>query len=245
MRVPEKYKIPKFPGEIASRRVILISIIALILGFIFFDHFDFQIFTNTDSVRQWISGFGPVAPVIYILLMALAIVIVPIPDFVIGLAAAFLFPWYLAGVYTLIADFIGSTITYYLARWYGRPMVVRFVKNEQLVLLDELLRKNGLWIIFVMRLIPGFNFDLIGYGTGLTSISYGGYILVTMLGILPRRFGTYFLLEQSIRIHPMVMLAGIILSMLFVPVIAYWLWIRYRNIVKNERIQGIDSHKRD
>lgn len=188
--------------------------------------YDINLTIPTDSLRHWIASFGLLAPIIYILLMVLAIVIVPIPDFIIGLAAGVLFPWYLASLYTLIADFLGSTLTFCLARWFGRPLVVRFVKERELRFIDTYTKKLGPQTIFILRLVPGFNFDLVGYFAGLTPISFTAYILPTMIGILPRRIGTYYLIDKNITVHPLLILIGVLISMVVTPAIAYWWWRR-------------------
>lgn len=208
-----------------NERVGLLGLmVVLIVAAFLLDRYNISLFTNTMAVRIWVASFGLLAPLAYIFLMTFAIVVAPIPDFVIGLAAAFLFPWYLASLYTLIGDFLGSSIVFFLARTFGRPLVVHLIKEEHVASINTLTQKLGTKTIFILRLVPGFNFDLIGYAAGLTPIGYRPYILATMLGILPRRIATYYLIDQSIRIDPLLVLVGILLSMVIVPVLAYWLW---------------------
>lgn len=212
------------------RGLLVVIILALIVAAFLIEHYDISVLTNTQVIREWIQSFGLWAPMVYIALMTLAIVVVPIPDFVIGLAAGILFPWYVASLYTLIADFLGSSITFFIARRFGRPMVERFVKKEQLHDMDALSLHFGTKTIFLIRLVPGFNFDLVGYLVGLTPLSYQKYIVATMIGILPRRIGTYYLIDHSMHIGPLFILVGILFSMVIVPILFFWMWKKRKTI---------------
>lgn len=235
MHLPKAYmnkkRISLFSSEY-SQAVLTVVVVALIAAFLLVEHFDIEVFSGAQGVRLWIESFGLWAPLAYIALMTLAIIIVPIPDFIIGLAAGLIFPWYLAASYTLIADFLGSSITFFLGRRFGRPMVQHFIKEDQLEQFDELASNLGLPTIFIMRLIPGFNFDLVGYASGLTPIAYMPYMVVTLLGILPRRIGTYYFINESLQVNPLLVLIGVVLSMIIVPALAYVIWQKKRALHK-------------
>ncbi len=207
-----------------NTRLIVLLIAGLIILAVFVDRLHLPFAQTATSVREYITGFGIFAPAIYILLMTGAIIVVPVPDFVIGLAGAILFPWYLATLYTLIADFIGSTIVFYVARIFGRPLVIRMVREKDLNKLDSLASRLGGKTVFFLRLIPGFNFDLIGYLAGMTTMDYKIYIIATMLGIVPRRVGTYYIVDKGILVDPVFIFLGILLSMILAPLVIYWLW---------------------
>lgn len=204
--------------------LIVLIVIFLILVGVLLERLDLPVASSTLSLRKHVAAYGVFAPLIYIAIMTLAIVIVPLPDFIPGLAAGLLFPWYLATVYTLIADFLGSSIAFYLARIFGRPFVVRLVREKELAELDQLAMRLGGKTIFILRLIPGFNFDLIAYVAGLTPIRYSIFILATLVGVLPRRLGTYLIVDKGIIVDPVVLFMGILVSMIITPIGVYWLW---------------------
>lgn len=214
--------------------LLAVVIIALVgLGF-FIERLDLPVAESASSLREMIASFGLFAPLAYILIMTVSIIIVPIPDFIPGLAAGVLFPWHLATIYTLIADFLGSSIAFYLGRRFGRPLVERLVRDRELRLIDHYATNLGGKTIFLLRLIPGFNFDLVAYIAGFTPISYSIFITATLLGVLPRRLGTYFLIDKSVFFDPALLPIGVLLSTIFVPIGLYW-WVKRKKLLTGEK----------
>ena len=87
-------------------------------------------------------------------------------------------------IYTAIGAILGATLSFYISRKLGRNFVKKLTK-EKLDNVEEMINSNGFFIIFMLRLIPLFPFDIISYGAGLTSVKYKDFILATFLGTIP------------------------------------------------------------
>jgi len=66
----------------------------------------------------------------------------------------------------LVGLIIGSFITFYLARKLGRPFVEKIVDKKTLNKFDKKIRKKGLFILFLIYILPGLPDDIIGYIAG-------------------------------------------------------------------------------
>lgn len=87
-------------------------------------------------------------------------------------------------VYTIIGAIIGGTISFYISRVLGREIVEKIIKGRGKWFEDGV-EKRGFLLIFILRLIPLFPFDIISYGAGLSKIKYKDFAFGTLIGIIP------------------------------------------------------------
>jgi uncharacterized membrane protein YdjX (TVP38/TMEM64 family) len=135
------------------------------------------------SIKKYISSFGILAPIIYIIMFAL----VPLtffPDSVLAIASGLVFGFYKGYIYTTIGALIGGSLAFFIARYLGYDLVKK-ISNEKLSNIDKLINENGFYIIFLLRLIPLFPFDVISYGAGLTNVKYKHFLGATLFGTIP------------------------------------------------------------
>ena len=92
----------------------------------------------------------------------------------------------LAGFYAGLGSAIGASITYWVARIGGRPMIERFAKLFHIDLryiekVEEQCRKWGSGIVLVGRVIPGVR-TLVSIPAGLVRIPFPKFFLATFVG---------------------------------------------------------------
>jgi uncharacterized membrane protein YdjX (TVP38/TMEM64 family) len=86
-------------------------------------------------------------------------------------------------IFAVIGSNLSATLAYFVGRLLGQDVVE--VKNESaLQRYLQRMRQNSFETIFVMRLIF-LPYDLVNYAAGFLKISYGAFILATILGSLP------------------------------------------------------------
>jgi len=102
----------KWPIKEAIFIILFISVIFFLLT----NLVDFNKITDMDYVKEKISSYGMVAPVIYIIIMAIAIIISPIPSLPLDVVAGIIWGPLLATVYSVIGGLIGAMISFYIAR---------------------------------------------------------------------------------------------------------------------------------
>jgi len=142
---------------------------------------------STDQIKNTISNFGIWAPLVYMMIMAIAIVISPIPSLPLAASSGILFGVFLGTLYSLIGAEIGAVAAFLIARHLGKEVLEQLLKTKFNIAkkLDE---KYLALIIFVSRLFPIFQFDIISYGSGLTNISLRNFALATFFGMIPMTF---------------------------------------------------------
>ena len=55
------------------------------------------------------------------------------------------------------------------------------------------IEEDGFFYVLILRLIPLVNFDLVSYASGLAKVRLPGYVLATMVGMIPGAFANNFL----------------------------------------------------
>ena len=138
---------------------------------------------DSKDIQTYVNSFGKLAPIIYIIIFAL-VPLTLFPDSIIAIAGGLIFGLVKGYIYTAIGAILGATLSFYISRKLGRNFVKKLAK-EKLDNVEEMINSNGFFIIFMLRLIPLFPFDIISYGAGLTSVKYKDFILATFLGTIP------------------------------------------------------------
>ncbi|MBI4026165.1 MAG: DedA family protein [Verrucomicrobia bacterium] len=123
--------------------------------------------------------------------MAMESSIFPVPSEVVIPPAAF---WAAQGKMTLwgviaagtLGSWIGAAITYWVARWVGRPLIVRYgrcflVSEEKLIRSERWLERYEAGGIFFARLLPVVR-HLISIPAGIVRMRFGVFSLMTVTG---------------------------------------------------------------
>jgi uncharacterized membrane protein YdjX (TVP38/TMEM64 family) len=134
-----------------------------------------------------LESIGPLAPLIYMAVMAVTAVIIPIPGPPLFVIAGALFGPVMGTVYAVVGSVAGAVIAFLLARFLGRDFVESLV-GKQVVICCECSEGLLAKIIFFSRLLPLVSFDVVSYGAGLTRMSLRSFALATLLGSLPMTF---------------------------------------------------------
>lgn len=142
---------------------------------------------HPEELRETIQDLGWLGIIVYISLIALAVVMSPIPGAPLTVAAGAVWGTFFAGIYSVIGGFLGGLIAYFIGRSLGRTAVytmtgkvIYFTKNRGEIYLG--------WLIFITRLLPVLSFDLISYGAGITGLSLTIYATATLMGMIPSTF---------------------------------------------------------
>ncbi len=185
-------------------------LILLILTFIYRDELKL-IYSNPETVKQFITAFGIFAPIILVLLLSIQVIIFVIPGPVFVVAGGYAFGTILGAFYSLIGIMLGSILVFYLSKKFGRPFVVKMVNKKDLDHFDVYFKKKGKFALFISRTIPIlFPIDAVSFAVGLTSLSYKDYIIISFLGFIPHVFILTFFgekLSSGINLFMLVILA--------------------------------------
>ncbi len=130
------------------------------------------------------SGIGILSFIcIYIL-----IVVLILPASWLSLLAGFLYGSYLGSIIVFISASIGASVAFFLSKtFFAKKLKNLFSRYPKLSVMEKVVEKGGLKLIFLARLSPIFPFSILNYFYGLNNIKFRDFSL-GLLGIIPGTF---------------------------------------------------------
>ncbi len=144
-----------------------------------------KLFSEKENIQNFISNFGILAPLGFILIQIFQIIIAPIPAFATWVTSGYIFGWFWGSIYSLLGLIFGSVIVFYLVRIFGRPLVSKLIPEKIFKKFDYLTGNKGVLIFFIIFLLPFFPDDIIFYVAGLTKIPILSLVIIAFLGRSP------------------------------------------------------------
>lgn len=142
---------------------------------------------SKDAMADWVAQVGPRGPIVLIVLIILETIVAPLPGAFISVAAGAVFGVWPGLLYVWIGNVIGSSLSFGIARGWGKPLVQKLIKPETIAAYEFFLSHNRLllWAIYVLPIFP---VDMIGYVIGLSAIPYRRYIKIVVIGFAVNLF---------------------------------------------------------
>ena len=142
-------------------------------------------FQDVETLRDYIAGYGALAPLVSALLMVLQSVIAPLPAFLITFANGLLFGVWWGAALSWSSAMLGAALCFFIARTLGRPVVVKLLSESAMNTSDRFFQRYGQHTVLIARLVPVISFDVISYSSGLTGMRFLGFAVATGIGQLP------------------------------------------------------------
>lgn len=131
-----------------------------------------------------IDSLGIFAPLAFITLYNAATLLL-VPGSILTLGGGVLFGLIWGVVYVLCAAILGSTLAFFIGRYFSQGWLYRRVSHyPKFQAINTAVSKEGFKIVFLIRLSPILPFNLLNYAFGLTQVSLQDYLLGS-LGIIP------------------------------------------------------------
>lgn len=159
--------------------------IALTL-FLLQQQWDINLF-SAEGFETAVTRVGQWGPLLYMLLLMVSVVVSQIPGAGLAIAAGAVWGPLAAGIYTIMGGFLGALIAYSLGKAIG-PSLLKALTGKSITFSKDRGERYLGGLIFLMRLVPVFSFDLISYGAGITKLSLPIYASATLLGMIPSTF---------------------------------------------------------
>ncbi len=145
----------------------------------------FSIFENRETLRNYVENWGKAAPMVFIFIQALQVVIAPIPGEFTGAVGGFIFGALPNTIYSTIGLSIGSMAAFLAAKVIGMPLVKYFVSEKSLERFHFLTERRGAAISLILFAIPGFPKDILSYILGLSPMGVFTFFWVSAIGRIP------------------------------------------------------------
>lgn len=163
-------------------KIISLLLVLLIINFAVQNvfHIDFR------TLENFVASFGYWGPLVYsiLLFLGLSIPFNPMPDYLLVLTAAFLFPPEIAIGATLLSHSLALATNYWMARIFGWKLIEQFSNNRELSYLERLSKKISLRQVFAMRWIlplTGIGIDIVSYASGLARLRFLNFFSVSIV----------------------------------------------------------------
>lgn len=168
----------KSPTAVLGGGILAVAVILALLVY-------FDVHEQILQLLQWFETLGFWAPLLFILVMALVVILL-LPGALLTTGAGFVFGIVEGSIVVILGTTLGAGVAFLAARYLFRGGAERFVRNhERLRLLGEELSDAGWKIVLLTRLIPFFPSKVSNYFFGLTSLSFRGYLLGSLIGFIP------------------------------------------------------------
>ena len=197
----------------------------------------YVLLTDRDQVSSFISSFGPLAPFVFIVVQIFQVILAPFPGEATGFVGGYLFGTLAGFIYSSIGLTLGSIINFLIGRLLGRRYIRKLVPIRHLERFDGFVKHQGLLVILVLFIFPGFPKDYLCLFLGLSTMPLKVLILLAAFGRMP---GTFILSLQGASLFEQdYILFGLLLVFcLIVCIITY----RYRENVY-QWIERMNSQK--
>ena len=160
------------------RILLILALVACItLAIIYRDQFD------AAALEAWVNDAGVLAPIVFMLVYALATVLF-LPGSVITFAGGALFGPVLGTFYNLTGATLGSVIAFLISRYLASDWIAAKTGGRAKQLINGVEGEGWRFVAFV-RLVPLFPFNLLNYALGLTKIRFLHYLIATYVFMLP------------------------------------------------------------
>ncbi|MEO8808756.1 MAG: TVP38/TMEM64 family protein [Rhodanobacter sp.] len=192
-------------------RLLLVVVIAAVIGAFYalgFEHYlSLDYLRKSESslqqmyrVRPFLWAFAYFG--IYVAITGLSL---PLAS-VITLLAGPVFGLLWGSVIVTLAAAIGATLAFLVARFVLRDWVQSHFE-KQLAKINHGVERDGIYYLFLLRLIPAFPFFVINLAMGLTPMRIRTYFLVSLVGMIP---GNILYVNAGVQLGKLHSLSGLL-----------------------------------
>jgi uncharacterized membrane protein YdjX (TVP38/TMEM64 family) len=141
--------------------------------------------TDPEAVAVRVDSLGAWAPLAFVVLQALQVVVAPIPGQLLAGVAGYLFGTLAGTAYSVLGVAAGSYLVFVLAGRYGRPGVESWLDDGVVDRLDGFVHDGGVPALFLVFLFPAFPDDAVCFLAGLTDLDRRLLVALVVVGRTP------------------------------------------------------------
>jgi uncharacterized membrane protein YdjX (TVP38/TMEM64 family) len=141
-------------------------------------------FAFLQNTLQWINSLGSLGGIVFIGIYIIA-TLAFLPAAILTLGAGVIFGVIWGSLYVFVGATLGAIAAFLVGRYLARGWVKEKISSyKKFTNIDQAVSKEGLKIVFLIRLSPLFPFNLLNYALGLTNVSLKDYSLASF-GMIP------------------------------------------------------------
>lgn len=136
-------------------------------------------------IRDMAHSLGFFGPPALIGALALLLVAPVAPAAVLQIGAGLAFGPVAGFLYTLVADLIGASAGFWLARRWGRSVIEPRLSPAMREQVERLTQRMTWRSVMLLRLLPGPAYPLVSFAAGYSRLGFGAYTLASLAGVSP------------------------------------------------------------
>lgn len=140
-----------------------------------------EIIYDTESLRRVMDAAGIWAPLVFVVLQFLQVVVLPIPSTITILAGVACFGAWRCFWYSMLGILLGSLVAFYIGRLVGYRAVAWLIGKETLDGWLEKLKGKDKFFLSAMFLLPAFPDDILCFVAGLSSMSWLYFFVMVLV----------------------------------------------------------------
>ncbi len=151
-----------------------------------------------ENAQNLVQKAGILAPVLFVGLCALSLIIAPLSGSSLYVLGGILFGREAGFLLSYVASVLGCSTNFWISRRFGRQVVARFVGKGHLDELDKFIGnlKSHHSILYIGLVMP-LSQDIVSYAVGLTTVKYK-HFLVALIPTAALIVATYIYLGTSL-----------------------------------------------
>lgn len=162
-------------------KIFIISLSIVVTVFVFYSIY-LSIYDNKNDVIKFITSFGILSPLFFIILQIFQVIFPIIPGGMYAFSSVLLFGPFYGFIYNYIGICIGSLLAFYLAKKYGLKIVRKFVSETTIYKYLPYINNNKFNIFFIISiLLPVFPDDVICFIAGLSQMKFKSCLQIILI----------------------------------------------------------------
>lgn len=139
---------------------------------------------DQEAMRDWVQRFGILGPIILIVIMALQIFLLFVPNLLLFVIAIMCYGPVWGPLISLVGVAASSSLGYFVGSKVGPRAIDRFVSPKAQDKIAFYVRRYGVKAIFVFRL-SSLSTDAVGFVAGILEMNYRHFLVATLAGVAP------------------------------------------------------------
>lgn len=161
-------------------------------------HYYWNLLSDREQIKTFITSFGILAPIAFIAIQILQVIFAPVPGEATGFIGGYLFGALQGFIYSSIGLAVGSWLNFLIGRFLGKRFIRKIIPFNYLNKFDSSIKHQGVLILFVLFVFPGFPKDYLCLFLGISALPIKVFILLASIGRMP---GTLMLSFQGASLY--------------------------------------------
>lgn len=141
-------------------------------------------FFATDNLKLLLANAGWLAPLAFMAIMALAIVVSPLPNVPIAAVLGMAYGPLVGTAIAVAGALLGAMAAFGIARRFGERAITVLV-GRPVRFCSGCSERTLSAVVLIARLLPIVSFDIVSYGAGMSTLRLRRFVVASLVGMIP------------------------------------------------------------